>query len=177
MFNPDQTIASFASLTAFQKGNKTHCFGAGREDFKKTVVNRESKYTDPNNPGPSDYNKEKPFGSTSVSFSLSYKIDFDHDTTVALKRNHPAPGHYEDVAQLDKKGSYSVSFYRNSGARPFGKEMKLPPNVMEAAKFPGPGYHEHTGNISAGFQPVSSFRTIATRTFGNEGRPDWASRF
>lgn len=108
---------------------------------------------------------------------MSYKIDFDHDTTVALKKNVPAPGHYDDVAQLDKSGHYSVSQYRASQARQFGKEMKLPPNVMEAANFPGPGYHEHTGNIAGGYQPVSSFRTIATRTFGNEGRPEWASRF
>lgn len=59
----------------------------------------------------------------------------------------------------------------------FGKEIKIPPNVMEHSNFPGPGYHEHTGNIAAGYQPVSSYRTIATRTFGNEGRPEWASSF
>lgn len=152
MFNPDQTISSFANTTRFQKGKKTHCFGAGREDFKKTVVNpAKITYPDPNNPGPANYINEKPFGSSGVSFSLSYKIDFDHDTTVALKRGHPAPGHYSDVAQFDKKGSYSVSYYRNSGATRIGKEVKIPPNVMEASKFPGPGYHEHTGNIAQGF--------------------------
>lgn len=48
---------------------------------------------------------------------------------------------------------------------------------MEAAQFPGPGYHEHTGNVADGFQSVSTYKTIATRTFGNEARPEWASRF
>lgn len=149
LFNPDQTISSYSNFSRFQKGKKTHCFGAGREDFRKTVVNAaKTTYPDPGNPGPLHYRKEKPFGSSAVRFSLSYKIDFDHDTTVALKRNHPAPGHYSDVDKFDKKGSYSVSFYKNSGATRFAKETKIPPNVMEAAKFPGPGYHEHTGNIA-----------------------------
>ena len=108
-------------------------------------------YPDPANPGPNHYRKDVPFGSTGVSFSLSYKIDFDHDTSVALKRNHPAPGQYNDVSSFNKRGSYSVSNYKNSGATRFAKEIKIPPNVMEAAKFPGPGYHEHTGNVSQGF--------------------------
>ena len=63
LFNPDQNIASFSRFSRFQKGNKTHCFGAGREDFRKTVVNAEKKtYADPGNPGPLNYINEKPFG-------------------------------------------------------------------------------------------------------------------
>jgi hypothetical protein len=178
LFNPDQTIASFSRTNTFQKGKKTHCFGAGREDFKKTVVNpQKTTYPDPGNPGPTLYKNEQPFGSTGIGFSLSYKIDFDHDTTVALKRNHPSPAHYIDTNQFDRKGSYNVSFYRNSGATRFAKDLRIHQNVMEASRFPGPGDHEHTGNIAAGFQPVSTFKTIATRTFGNEGRPEWTSRF
>lgn len=142
------------------------------------MVNPEKKtYPDPDNPGPMDYKKEKPFGSTAVGFSISYKIDFDHDTTLALKRGHPAPGQYADVAAFHKTGSYPVSFYRGSGAAKFGKTVKIPPDVMEAAKFPGPGYHEHTGNVADGFQAVSTFRSAASSKFGNEGRPEWASRF
>ena len=33
-------------------GGKTYCFGAGRDDFNKTVVNREKIPPDPINPGP-----------------------------------------------------------------------------------------------------------------------------
>lgn len=108
---------------------------------------------------------------------MSHKIDFFHDHNVATKNNYPAPGRYEDIGRFDKKGSYSLSSYKGSGAAKFGREIKIPPNVMEAAKFPGPGYHENTGNMAQGFQAISSFKTIATRTFGNEGRPEWASRF
>ena len=63
LFNPDQNVASFSRFSRFQKGNKTHCFGAGRDDFRKTVVNAEKKtYADPGNPGPLNYINEKPFG-------------------------------------------------------------------------------------------------------------------
>ena len=37
LFNPNQTTTTFAN---FMTGGKTYSFGAGREDFAKTVVNR-----------------------------------------------------------------------------------------------------------------------------------------
>ena len=56
------------------------------------MVNSAKKtYPDPDNPGPANYVNEKPLGTEAVKASVSFKIDFDHDTTVALKRNHPAP--------------------------------------------------------------------------------------
>ena len=36
LFSPNQTTTTFAN---FSKGDKTKCFGAGREDFVKTVNN------------------------------------------------------------------------------------------------------------------------------------------
>ena len=42
----------------------------------------------------------------------------------------------------------NVSSYRNSGATRFAKDIKIPLSIMEAAKYPGPGYHEHTGNVA-----------------------------
>jgi len=48
---------------------------------------------------------------------------------------------------------------------------------MEEANNPGPGQYEHTGNVAASFQPISTYKTIETRTFGNEPRPEWTTRF
>lgn len=48
---------------------------------------------------------------------------------------------------------------------------------MEEANHPGPGKYEHTGDVAASFQPVSTYKTIEARTFGSELRPEWTTRF
>lgn len=160
LFNPNQTMGSFSNYSSFQKGTKTHCFGAGRDDFRKTVVNFDKQYGDPGNPGPGRHDVSKFLSSTSPSFSVSFKIDFDHDTKLAKRRNIPAPGAYEDDCSINNRGKYSLSTHKNSQAIKWSKAEKIPMDVREAAKYPGPGVHENTGNIASSYQPVSSFKTV-----------------
>jgi hypothetical protein len=94
LFNPDNTTSTFS---VHRRGNKSFCFGAGRENFNRTVVNRDKIYSDPDNPGPGYYNDLKPLGQDSVSFKLKYKLDFGDYTKVAIKRGIPGVGTYQDV--------------------------------------------------------------------------------
>lgn len=59
VFVPDNTTSTFA---VHCKGENTYSFGAGREHFNKTVVNRENPPLDKDLPGPGSYNHLKPLG-------------------------------------------------------------------------------------------------------------------
>ena len=59
------------------KGPKTYAFGTGRDQFSKTVVNRENLMADYSNPGPGEYVQQHPLGKDAVAFKLKFKLDFD----------------------------------------------------------------------------------------------------
>lgn len=76
---------------------KTYCFGTGRDQFNKTVVNRERIEPSKNNPAPNNYNPHKPLGEEAVGFKLKYKINYYDDEMTAIKMGVPAPGTYDDL--------------------------------------------------------------------------------
>ena len=78
------------------KGPKTYAFGTGRDAFSKTVTNVEDRRADQINPGPGTYEPMRPLGKDSVGFKLKFKLDFGDTALQAMKRNIPAPGHYDD---------------------------------------------------------------------------------
>lgn len=111
---PDNTTSTFA---VHCKGDHTFSFGAGRENFLKTVVNRENPPLDKTLPGPGSYNHLKPLGQESVAFKLKDKLDFHDVTRLAKKRNIPAPGAYDDPLKMDAIGTYNTnSEFNNSKA-------------------------------------------------------------
>jgi hypothetical protein len=111
---PDNTTSTFA---VHCKGEHTFSFGAGREHFLKTVVNRENPPLDKTFPGPGSYNHLKPLGQESVAFKLKDKLDFHDVTRLAKKRNIPAPGAYDDPLKMDSIGTYNTnSEFNNSKA-------------------------------------------------------------
>jgi hypothetical protein len=59
VFSPNNTTSTFA---VHCKGPKTFCFGTGRNDYGKTVVNADNLPADPLNPGPGEYVPLKPLG-------------------------------------------------------------------------------------------------------------------
>ena len=91
------------------KGPKTYAFGTGREQFSTTVVNVGNIGADKGNPGPGEYNPLHPLGQDAVGFKLKYRLDFGDADKVAIKRNYPAPGTYEDVLRMDTQGRYTSS--------------------------------------------------------------------
>lgn len=128
------------------KGSRTYSFGAGREDFKKTVVNPENIEPSRENPPPNLYNPHKTLGAESVGFKLKYKLDFYDTARLAKKNNYPGAGTYEDQTSLNKTGSYVTSGLMSSKAAVWGKDQKLKPPGNKFYPTPGPGYHEHMGN-------------------------------
>ena len=94
LFNPNNTTTTFANHMA--KGKKTYCFGAGRDDFNKTVNNINNLDPDPCNPGPLAYTPLKPLGHQTPGAKLIFRHDNLDDDVVARKRAIPGPGTYED---------------------------------------------------------------------------------
>jgi len=74
--------------------------GAGRDSFVKTVVNRDNVPPDPINPGPA-YMTIKPLGSEKPAFKLKFKIDYEDPARMALKKNIPGAGTYNEVLKFD----------------------------------------------------------------------------
>ena len=109
------------------KGAKTYSFGAGREDFKKTVVNPDNIEPSRENPSPDRYHPHKTLGAEAIAFKLKYKLDFYDTARLARKNNYPAPGTYEDQTSLNKTGSYVTSGLMSSKAAKWGRDEKLKP--------------------------------------------------
>ena len=107
------------------KGPKTYCFGTGREQFNKTVVNRENAGSDGirtnSNPGPSHYEPAKPLGHEAVKFKLKDRLDYHDVARLAIKNGYPGVGTYEDVLAFDKVGKYTSSQFSNSKASNWSK--------------------------------------------------------
>lgn len=174
LFKPDSSTSTFANHS---KGS-SFCFGTGREDFKKTVVNFDKQYPDPDNPGPNMYTDLKPLGSEKAAVSLKSKIDFFRDERIARKAGVPGAGHYEAIDCMDSLGKYKSSLTKNSQAQRWSKdEVSQRPPALATVRNPGPGTYATLGNIAEMHQNVSIYPTMKTRTFGNEGKPEWASAF
>ena len=93
LFNPNNTTTTFAN---HMKGPRTYCFGTGREDFCKTVVNRENIGADRGNPGPLEYTPLEPLGAKAKAYKFKYKLDYHDVARIARKHGFPGPGTYED---------------------------------------------------------------------------------
>lgn len=114
MFKPNNTTTTFS---VHVKGDTTYCFGAGREDFNKTVVNRGNLKADPANPGPGTYVPQHPIGHDALKFKLKSRNDYHDPARLALKKNIPPPGAYGDKLALAANGTYNHnSEYVNSKA-------------------------------------------------------------
>lgn len=101
VFKPDNTTSTFAVHCT---GDKTFCFGSGREAFNKTVINKARLPQDESSPGPCKYDQLLPFGSESKKFKLKGKIPFNDPAHMAIKRGVPGAGAYEDTLALDRTG-------------------------------------------------------------------------
>ena len=144
LFNPNNTTTTFAN---HMKGPRTYCFGTGREDFCKTVVNRENIGADRGNPGPLEYTPLEPLGAKAKAYKFKYKLDYHDVARIARKHGFPGPGTYEDQTAMGPEGVYSSDAYNNSKAARWAKDERLKPPPSSVYNNPGPGYHEHLGNI------------------------------
>ena len=63
------------------------------------------------------------------------------DTALALKKNLPGPGAYEEVLKFKQDGRYINSTYSNSKASRLAMEPRFK-EPLNAPKSPGPGYYE-----------------------------------
>lgn len=89
---------------------KTFCFGAGRENFTKTVINASCLKADEANPGPGTYvDRTRNVGVNARKWSLQSRNDYHDDTRKALKKGIPGPGTYENVNQISPRGQYHTS--------------------------------------------------------------------
>lgn len=94
----------------FGKTRRTFCFGAGRDDFSRTVYNTGNMYPDRVVPGPGSYtDKTQDTGVNGVKYTLKQRKFYMTDEETAIKRAVPPPGTYEDQQALDKKGNYASS--------------------------------------------------------------------
>lgn len=100
---------------AYKKGlfgepRKTFCFGAGREDFVKTVYNPSVIKADAVVPGPGTYTDETTIiGVNARKTTLKERKFYMEDDVRARKLAIPGPGTYNDAQALSKTGEYISS--------------------------------------------------------------------
>lgn len=103
-------VAVDSSLGHFGKQKKSFCFGAGRENFTKTVYNTSNMFADPVVPGPGAYTDDtKLIGVNARKTTLKERKFYLDTTENALKQGVPGPGHYQDTQAMDSKGVYTLS--------------------------------------------------------------------
>ena len=96
--------------SAFGKVRRTFCFGAGREDFTKTVYNLSTIAADPIVPGPGTYSDgTKLIGVNTRKTTLKERKFYLDDDEMARKLAIPGPGTYEESTKFDKVGVYPIS--------------------------------------------------------------------
>ena len=90
-------LESIRTSSAYFKGKKkSFCFGAGRDDFAKSVYNSHG-YPDAVVPGAGSYKDEtKIIGVNARKWSLQARNIYLDDEQMAKKRGHPGPGTYEE---------------------------------------------------------------------------------
>jgi len=93
LFKPDNTTSTFA---VFCTGDKTYSFGAGRDAFKKVILDKKRVVSDFIAPGPGTYDPLHPIGEDALKFKLKAKLYYGEADQIARKRDVPPPGHYED---------------------------------------------------------------------------------
>ena len=82
---------------AFGQPKKSFCFGAGRDDFSKTVYNTNTMYPDAVVPGPGSYTDETLLiGVNARKTALKERKFYLDDEEMALKIGNPGPGTYKD---------------------------------------------------------------------------------
>ena len=122
---------------------KTFCFGAGRDDFSRTVVNQPCLDADRIVPGPGTYKDlTRDTGINGKKYSLQARNIYLDDEAMAKKLAIPGPGTYEDQLQIDKFGSYISPQYNNSKATRLAQDDRF--RVYDG-KCPGPGNYEEIG--------------------------------
>jgi len=85
-----------SKFVSFGKGKKSYCFGAGREDFSKKVINK-TLYPDAIVPGPGSYaDKTLDIGVNARKTTLKERKYYLDDEEWAKKLAVPGPGTYED---------------------------------------------------------------------------------
>ena len=94
---------------AFGSPKKTFAFGAGREDFSKTVVNTTNMPSDAQHPGPGEYvnaDANTMIGVNARKTAIKERKFYMQVERYARKNDIPGPGTYEDTHALHKKGLY-----------------------------------------------------------------------
>ena len=170
----------FQRSSAYYKGKKkSFCFGAGREDFKKSCFNEThikslQKYPDEIVPGPGNYADEtRNIGVNARKWSLQGKNIYLDDTSRALKLNLPGPGTYNDKQAMPATGSYPSSEYQNSKSSRMNTGRRFKNTVSN--RNPGPGQYEESGKVSLGIHTCSSFKSPMIKNIGTtEQRPAWS---
>ena len=101
---------SVPQQSAFGHAKKTFCFGAGREDFAKTVYNTTNMEADKIVPGPGSYtDSTQLIGVNTRKTTLKERKFYLDDDEMAKKLAIPGPGTYEDSTKFDNKGVYPNS--------------------------------------------------------------------
>lgn len=131
------------------KGDKTFCFGTGREAYKKVVMDKKNLTPDIAVPGPGTYNPLHPIGTNAKKFKLKYKITYGEPDMLAIKRAIPGVGTYEHTLRQNDDGVYNMnSEWSNSKSAKWGpyhdrfKRVTTTPMIT-----PGPGAHEQYGEL------------------------------
>ena len=91
----------------FGQPRKTYAFGAGRENFSKTVYNTQTMYPDAIVPGPGSYTDGTMLvGVNGRKPTLKERKFYLDDEEMARKLAIPGPGTYDDQQQLHHEGLY-----------------------------------------------------------------------
>ena len=105
-----QDAQSSTHGSTFHQPRKTFCFGAGRENFSKTVYNTNTMYPDAVVPGPGTYTDGTMLiGVNARKTSLKERKYYLGVEENALKQGIPGPGTYNDAQALHATGSYVSS--------------------------------------------------------------------
>ena len=94
-------------------------FGICREKYAK-VYYETNKMLDKNIPGPGKYNYLKSFGSDAPKFTMRERFHTSEGKSRGRLYDNPGPGQYPPVVNINEKGKYPVSKFKNITLADFG---------------------------------------------------------
>lgn len=170
-FEPKKN-GSGKTYEALGNSKKSYIFGAGRDNFNKTVVNTNTMYPDGANPGPGTYTDGSLLiGVNARKTTLKERKFYLCPASNARKHDIPGPGTYDDALALHKEGIYVSSQCNNSKAARIntGRRWKELDD-----KQPGPGYYEENGQVAKGDHLCTNFHSVMTKNLATTAsRTNW----
>jgi hypothetical protein len=170
--NRDKCQSIYNTSTDFDPKKSSapaYSMGLGRTYFDK-VYYESNKMIDKSIPGPGIYNYQKPFGSGSSKFSMSFRYP---DKSMEGNLKNPGPGQYKNMS-INPKGKYVLSQYGNTPGVNFtdNKEKRFDYSNRHH-NYPGPGQYDLKWLITGkGFNYISKYPSVPCPTIIGERRPD-----